>query len=67
MSSWGLLRNARLAFITAPEPSPTLRSDPHPHDLAIGAGAWLLSIVLADWMRRVGHRDLRHVPCELSR
>ncbi|MFI6595523.1 DUF418 domain-containing protein [Nonomuraea sp. NPDC050536] len=24
--------------------------------LAIGVGVWLLSIVLADWMRRVGHR-----------
>ncbi|MFI6502918.1 DUF418 domain-containing protein [Nonomuraea typhae] len=24
--------------------------------LAIGTGIWLLSIVLADWMRRIGHR-----------
>ncbi|WP_214319959.1 hypothetical protein [Nonomuraea sediminis] len=27
--------------------------------LAIGVGGWLLSIVLAGWMRRVGHRGPR--------
>ncbi|MEV4400468.1 DUF418 domain-containing protein [Nonomuraea sp. NPDC049607] len=29
---------------------------------AIGVAVWLLSIVLADWMRRVGHRG----PCEIA-
>jgi hypothetical protein len=33
----------------------------------IGVGAWLLSIVLADWLRRVGHRAPSSRPARLSR